>query len=123
MDTFDNMPHSPEQEGVTRPAQPENVYTFAEPANEAPGPGFLDPDQVFIRRGPAPEPQAAPVVSGGEYAFRPEPRRETVRQPQAAAPEAPDQGPRKVSPYADSPYVCQPRQQETPYYVPPQDRP
>ena len=128
MDTFDNLPHSPEPDGVFRPAQPENVYDPAEPVNEAPRPEFLDPSHVFIRRGPAAEPQAVPeaprsTIPDGGYAFRPEPMRETYRQPQnAPAPEAPAR-PRKVSPYADSPYVCQPRQQETPYYVPPKDAP
>lgn len=128
MDTFDNLPHSPEPDGVFRPAQPENVYDPAEPVNEAPRPEFLDPSHVFIRRGPAAEPQAVPeaprsTIPDGGYAFRPEPMRETYRQPQnTPAPEAPVR-PRKVSPYADSPYVCQPRQQETPYYVPPKDAP
>jgi len=124
MDTFDNMTHSQEQEDVFRPAQPENVYPIPEPANEAPRPGFLDPDQVFIRRGPAAEPQTAQemprsTMPEGGHDFRSEPRQEVYGQPQAAAaPAAPARSPRKVSPYADSPYICQPPQQETPYYVP-----
>ena len=148
MDTFDNMPHCPEQEivfrpaqpdeGVFRPAQPENAYASVEPVNEAPRPDFLDRDQVFIRRGPGAEPQAAPEVPragspNGEYSFRPVPQREVFRQPATEvpgyrqaqptpAPEAPTREPRR-SPYADSPYVCQPRQQVEPYYVPPKTAP
>ena len=151
MDTFDNMPHSPEQEPVfcpaqnddgvfrpVQPVQPEQPHIPAETVNGMPRPEFLGQDQVFIRRGPGAEPQAAPeaprsMSPDGEYAFRPEPRREfyrqsapeapVYRQPQAApAPEAPAREPRR-SPYADSPYVCQPRQQEVPYYVPPKAAP
>ena len=128
MDTFNNVPHSPEQEGVFRPAQPENAYMPAEPVNEAPRPEFLDPSQVFIRRGPGVDPQPAQempcsVTPAAEPVFRPEPQEPPYRFQPAPAPEAPMREPRKVSPYEDSPYVCQPRQQEVPFYVPPKTAP
>ena len=129
MDTFNNVPDSPEQEGVFRPAQPENAYMPAEPVNEAPRPEFLDHSQVFIRRGPGVEPQPVQempcsAMPAAEPVIRPEPLRESPYRFQAApAPEAPVREPRKVSPYEDSPYVCQPRQQEVPFYVPPKTAP
>ena len=129
MDTFNNVPHSPEQEGAFCPTQPENAYMPVEPVNEVPRPEFLDHSQVFIRRGPGTEPQPfqempCSAMPAAEPVFRPEPPMETPYRFQATpAPEAPAQEPRRISPYEDSPYVCRPRQQEAPYYVPPKTAP
>ena len=170
METFDDLPHAPEQEGLSHPVRPEEAAAHTEPVSEAPGPEFLDPEQVFIRRGPAPEPQTAPEAPRSaepedDFVFRPTPRPEPYRSApqsepyrsapqsepyryvpqsepyryvpqsepyrsapqsepvrQQSAPEAPVREPRR-SPYADSPYVCQPRQQETVHYVPPKTKP
>ena len=109
MDTFENRPLPPEQ--MAGPAEPENGYTFQR--GEA--------GQVF-RPAAAQEQVFRPAVAREQVfrpAVQPEPVPEPVQEPAKKWTE------RKASPYADSPYVCMPRQEETFAYTPetgPQDK-
>jgi len=115
MDTFENT--FPNREN---PAE-DNRFVPREPA--APAEYIPDPSHVFMPRIPQeqpvyaappripePAPQEQPVYAASSQIPEPDTEELPVRKPVRREP--------KKSPFADSPYVCMPRQPEPVYYVP-----